>query len=127
MIIKNLKIRHVNVNCNYMAGRPKNPNRPPTVTAVRITERTRGKLIKEHKRSGSNEPFNNTIERALDELDNLRKKVGGLQVEIEDQQLEIESKGQAYAKLFIVKENLSRQLEAMKQARKQLTIRESMK
>ena len=55
------------------------------------------------------------------------KKVDGLQVVIEDQELEIESKGQEYSKLFIVKENLRHQLEEMKEARKHLTIRESMK
>jgi hypothetical protein len=61
-----------------MAGRPKNPNRPPTVTAVRVTERTMAKLIKEHAIFGGKEPYNNTIERALDELILLRKKVKAL-------------------------------------------------
>jgi predicted DNA-binding protein len=110
-----------------MAGRPKNPNRPPTVTAVRITQRTRDKLEKLHKRWGSNEPYNNTIERALDEVEYLRKKVSGLQVEIEDHRLEIESKAQAYIKLFIVKENLKQRLERLENERGQFIMRKSLK
>lgn len=110
-----------------MAGRPKNPNRPPTVTAVRITERTREKLLAAHRRWGTNEPYNNTIERALDELEHLRKKADGLQVQIEDQQLEIESKGQAYFKLFTVKENLRERVEKLEKEREQFVIRKSMK
>jgi hypothetical protein len=110
-----------------MAGRPKNPNRPPTVTAVRITERTRKKLLELHRRWGSNEPFNNTIERALDEAMYYRKKVEGLQVEIEDQRLEIESKGQAYFKLFSVKENLRNRVEQLEKEREQFVIRKSMR
>jgi predicted RNase H-like nuclease (RuvC/YqgF family) len=110
-----------------MAGRPKNPNRPPTVTAVRITARTREKLEKAHKRWGTNEPLNNTIERALDELDQLRKKVEGLQVEIEDQRLENESKGQSYFNLFSLKENLRQRLENLEKQREQLVMRNSLK
>lgn len=110
-----------------MAGRPKNPNRPPTVTAVRITARTRDKLEKAHKRWGSNEPLNNTIERALDELDHLRKKNEALQVQIEERDLEIESKGQAYFKLFTLKENMRGRLEQLERQRAQLVIRKSMK
>ena len=110
-----------------MAGRPKNPNRPPTVTAVRITKRCYEKVIKSHNRSGCKEPYNDTIERALDQLENLRKKIEGLQVEIEDQRLEIESKGAAYSKLFIVKENLRQRLENLERQRAQLVIKKSMK
>jgi hypothetical protein len=110
-----------------MVGRPKNPNRPPTVTAVRITERTQKKLIKLHRRWGSNEPYNNTIERAIDEVEQLRKKVDGLEVQIQDQQLEIETKAQAYLKLFTVKENFRQRLDLLEKQRAQLVMKKAMK
>jgi hypothetical protein len=110
-----------------MAGRPKNPNRPPTVTAVRITERTREKLQKLHRRWGSKEPFNNTIERALDQAEYYRKKVEGLQVEIEDQRQEIETKGQAYFKLFTLKENLRQRVERLEKEREQFIMKRALK
>ena len=110
-----------------MAGRPKNPNRPATVTAVRLTKRCYDKVIKAHKRSGSNEPYNDTIERALDEVEQLRKKVRGLQVEIEDRDHQIKSNGEYAAKLFSVKENLRERVENLERQRSFLTLKHSMK
>ena len=56
-------------------ARLKNPNQPPTVTAVRVTQKTKDKLDELHKRWKSSEPYDRTISRALDELEIMRKKV----------------------------------------------------
>jgi hypothetical protein len=103
-----------------MVGRPKNPNRPPTITAVRITERTQRKLLEEHMRFNSHEPFNNTIERALDELIALRKKVKALDLElnIEGLQIELRTKELANTNLINILKRRDDEIESLKKERK---------
>lgn len=103
-----------------MAGRPKNPNRPPTVTAVRITERCKGKLEKEHRLFNSHEPFNNTIERALDELIALRKKAKALGDENIGLDTELRTKDFANENLINILKNRDEEIRKLKQQRKNL-------
>jgi hypothetical protein len=108
-----------------MAGRPKNPNKPPTVKAIRVTQRTWDKMYR--NRLSEKEPYGNIVERALDELEHLRKKVEGLQVEIEDRDEQIKSNGQYAAKLFMVKQNLTERVEKLEKEREQFVIKKSLR
>ena len=59
-----------------MTGRPKNWNRPPTTSAVRVSSETMQRIYRLHIGS---EPYGNTVDRALAELEALRKKVKALE------------------------------------------------
>jgi hypothetical protein len=90
-----------------MVGRPKNPNKPAATRAVRLTERAHHKLTMIHQ---GDEPYGNTVERALDELAELRKKVKGLQLVIEGLETDLSVKTNAFDRLFNVHTETKSQL-----------------
>ena len=100
-----------------MTGRPRNPNRPPTVTAVRVSERAYHKLLSHH--SGK-EPYGVTLERLIDELDELRKKVKTLNLDIEGLHAELRTKDLANTNLINILKRRDREIDELKQQRRRL-------
>ena len=125
MIFLSVKNIYVNVYANSnMVGRPRNPNREPASKLVRLTPKQWRIMLEFHQ---GKEPYGDTISRAFQMAKEMQKKVEGLQLEIEDQRLEIESKGQAYSKLFSVKENLRQRVENLEKEREHFVMRKSLR
>jgi hypothetical protein len=91
-----------------MAGRPKNPNKPPATRSVRITERTWNKMCALHV---FGEPYGNTLERAIDEANYYRKKGVALQMRIEGLQDDLKTQSLAFDRLYNVHTETKKQLQ----------------
>ena len=107
-----------------MVGRPKNPNKPPAVTAVRVSKRT-FKKIREHHRG--TEPFDVTVERAFDELDELKKKAVGHQLDIDSLNLKLETVTNSFDKLFNIHQQTKLEVSRLQEERRTIVSPESLK
>jgi hypothetical protein len=79
--------------------RHKDPNKPPALKAVRVTEAT---LKEIHRKRMGTEPLGNTVGRAIKELPELRKKVKAQELEIESLQNDLSTSKLAFDRLFNV-------------------------
>ena len=70
-----------------MVGRPRNPNREPATKLVRLTPKQWEIMVRLHQGS---EPYGDTISRALQIAEDLRKKVKAQDLEIMGLQEELE-------------------------------------
>ena len=70
-----------------MVGRPRNPNREPATKLVRLTPKQWEIMVRLHQGS---EPYGDTISRALQIAEDLRKKVKAQNLEIMGLQEEVE-------------------------------------
>ena len=106
-------------------GRPRNPNRPPAEKPVRLTKRAFQKMQKLHI---GNEPYGMTLERLMDQLDELRKKVKVLDLDIEGLSAELRTKDLANTNLINILRRRDGEIDRLKQERRKLnddTIQES--
>ena len=109
-----------------MAGRPRNPNRPPTVTAVRLTEKAYHKLLSQHR---GQEPYGMTLERVIDELEALRKKVRALELEKLELEGDLRVKEVANRNLIDILKRRDEEIDRLKRERRAVsdsTVQESI-